>query len=157
MTIDISDNNPRIEYTVAQGVVQTVFTVPFEFFEDSDVSIYVDGTLKVLGTDYNLTGGDGSTGTATFVTATPPAVQQVTGATGGSTVSIVRHVTLERTTDFAAGQEINRASLNEQLDTITAQIADLDNKVDRTIHLERLRGCPFYASYRRPKGSGAGI
>ena len=142
MTIDISDNNPRIEYTVAQGVVQTVFTVPFEFFEDSDVSIYVDGTLKVLGTDYNLTGGDGSTGTATFVTATPPAVQQVTGATGGSTVSIVRHVTLERTTDFAAGQEINRASLNEQLDTITAQIADLDNKVDRTIHLSDFEVAP---------------
>lgn len=135
MTIDISDNNPRVEYSVAQGAVQAVFTVPFEFFEDSDVSIYVDGTLKVLGTDYNLTGGNGSTGTATFT-------QQVTGATGGSIVSVVRHVSLERTTDFAAGQEINRASLNEQLDTITAQIADLDNKVERTIHLSDFEVAP---------------
>ncbi len=142
MTIDISDNDPRIEYAVAQGVIQTVFTVPFEFFEDSDVRIYVDGVLKSLGSDYTLSGGDGSTGTATFVTATPPAVQQVTGATGGSTVSVVRHVSLERTTDFPAGQEINRAVLNEQLDTITAQIADLDNKVDRTIHLNDYEVAP---------------
>lgn len=135
MTIDISDNDPRIEYTVAQGATQTVFTVPFEFFEDSDVRIYVDGTLKSLGSNYTLSGGDGSTGTATFV-------QPVTGATGGSTVSVVRHISLERTTDFPAGQEINRAVLNEQLDTITAQIADLDNKVDRTIHLNDYEVAP---------------
>ena len=135
MTIDISENNPRIEYGVAAGVVQTVFSVPFDFFEDEDVAVYVDGTLKTLGTDYTLTGGDGSSGTITFVTATPPAVQQVTGASGGSTVIVARHVSLERVTDFVAGQSINRAALNTQLDTIVAQIADLDDKVDRTIHL----------------------
>ncbi len=135
MTIDVSNNNPRIEYSVAQGVTQTVFAVPFDYFEDSDVTIYVDGVAKVLGTDYTMTGGDGSTGTITFVTATPPDVQQVTGATGGSTVVIVRHVSLERVTDFVAGQDINRAALNTQLDTIVAQIADLDDKVDRTLHI----------------------
>ena len=135
MTIDVSDNNPRINYSIAEGVTQTVFSVPFEFFEDSNVYIYVDGVLKTEGLDYTLTGGDGSTGTLTFVTATPPDVQQVTGATGGTVVSIVRHVELERVTDFVAGQDINRAALNEQLDTIVAQIADLDDKVDRTIHL----------------------
>lgn len=135
MTIDVSNNNPRVEYSVAQGVTQTVFAVPFDYFEDSDVTIYVDGVAKVLGTDYTMTGGDGSTGTITFVTATPPDVQQVTGATGGSTVVIVRHVALERVTDFVAGQDINRAALNTQLDTIVAQIADLDDKVDRTLHI----------------------
>ena len=135
MTIDVSNNNPRIEYAVAEGVTQTVFSVPFDYFEDSDVSLYVDGTLKTLGVDYTMTGGDGSTGTITFVTATPPEVQQVTGAAGGSVVVIVRHVALERVTDFVAGQDINRAALNTQLDTIVAQIADLDDRVDRTIHL----------------------
>ena len=135
MTINVSDNNPRIDYSIAEGVTQTVFSVPFEFFEDSNVYIYVDGVLKSEGLDYTLTGGDGSTGTLTFVTATPPDVQQVTGAAGGTVVSIVRHVELERVTDFVAGQDINRAALNEQLDTIVAQIADLDDKVDRTIHL----------------------
>ena len=135
MTIDLSDNNPRINYAVAQGVTQTVFSVPFEFFDDADVTVYVDGVLKTEGTDYTLTGGDGSTGTLTFVTATPPDVQQVTGASGGSTVTLVRHIALERTTDFVAGQDINRAALNEELDTIIGLIADLDDRVDRTIHL----------------------
>ena len=135
MTIDITDNNPRINYSVAEGVTQTVFAVPFEFFEDSDVHIYVDGVLKLEATDYTLTGGDGSVGTLTFVTAEVGEVQQVNGIVGGSTVAIVRHVSLERVTDFVAGQDINRASLNEQLDTITAQIADLDDKVDRTVRL----------------------
>jgi len=135
MTINLANNNPRIEYAVAQGLVQTVFTVPFEYFEDSDVSIYVDGVKKSLGADYTLSGGDGSTGVLTFVTATPPAVQQITGATGGSQVAIVREVALERTTDFSSSGYINRVSLNSQLDTIVAQMADLNDRVSRSIHL----------------------
>lgn len=135
MTINLANNNPRIEYTVAQGVTQTVFSVPFEFFDDADLSVYVDGTLKSEGTDYTLTGGDGSTGTLTFVTATPPDVQQVTGATGGSTVVIVRSTTIERTSDFSAGADINRAALNEQLDILTAMVADAKDRTDRTIRL----------------------
>lgn len=125
MTIDISDNNPRIEYTVAAGGTQAVFSVPFDFFEQGDVSVYVDDTLKTIVTDYTLTGGDGASGTVTFNSA----------VSGEANVVISRHVSLERVTDFVAGQAINRAGLNTQLDTIVAQIADLDDKVDRTIHL----------------------
>ena len=121
MTIDISDNNPRASYTVAQGVVQTTFTVPFEFFEDADVSVYLDDVLKTQGSHYTL-----SASTVTM---------SVTGATGGSSVVLVRSVALERTTDFVAGQDINRASLNQQLDTIVAQVSDLKDKADRTVHL----------------------
>ena len=134
MTIDISDNNPRVEYAVAAGVTQTTFAVPFDFFEDSDVSVYVDGVLKTLGSNYTLTGGNGSTGSITSLS--------VTGIVGGSTVSVTRHTSLERTTDFPTGQEINRASLNEQLDTIVAQVADLDAKVDRTVHLNDYEVAP---------------
>ena len=125
MTIDVSNNNPRVEYSVASGSSQTVFTVPFDFFEDSDVTIYVNGSLKTLGSDYTLSGGDGSTGTATFLSS----------VSGPATVVVARHVSLERVTDFVAGQEISRAALNTQLDTIVAQIADLDDKVDRTLHI----------------------
>jgi len=136
MTINLANNNPRIAYTVAQGATQQTFAVPFEFFNDSDISVYVDSVLKTEGVDYTLTGGDGSTGNVIFVTATPPAVQQVLGATGGSTVVIVRSTDIERTSDFSAGSDINRAALNEQLDILTAMIADLNSKVDRspTLH-----------------------
>lgn len=126
MSIDLSDNNPRVEYSVAQGVTQTSFAIPFEFFDDSDVNIYVDGVLKAEGVDYTLTGGDGSTGSASL---------SVTGATGGSTVIIVRRIALERVTDFTAGADINRAALNQQLDSLVAIAADLDDRIDRSIHL----------------------
>ena len=128
MTIDISDNNPRASYTVAQGAVQTTFTVPFEFFEDADVSVYLDDVLKTQGSHYTL-----SASTVTM---------SVTGATGGSSVVLVRSVALERTTDFVAGQDINRASLNQQLDTIVAQVSDLKDKADRTVHLSNSEVAP---------------
>lgn len=135
MTINLADNNPRIAYSVAQGATQQTFAVPFEFFNDADLSVYVDGVLKAEGTDYTITGGDGSTGNVVFVTATPPDVQQVTGATGGSKVVIVRTTALERTSDFSAGADINRAALNEQLDILTAMAADLKDRADRTIQV----------------------
>lgn len=125
MTIDASNNNPFVNYSVAEGVTQTVFAVPFDYFEDTDVKVYVDGILKTQGTDYTMVGGDGSTGTITFVTATPPDVQQVTGATGGSVVTLIREVAVERVTDFVAGMDINRAALNTQLDVLTAIVGDL--------------------------------
>ncbi len=53
MTINLSDNNPRIEYTVAQGVTQSAFVVPFEFFDDDDINVYVGSTLKTLTTLHN--------------------------------------------------------------------------------------------------------
>ena len=135
MTINLADNNPRISYSVAQGATQQTFAVPFEFFNDSDLSVYVDGVLKAEGTHYTITGGDGSTGNVVFVTATPPAVQQVLGATGGSTVVITRTTPIERTSDFSAGADINRAALNEQLDILTAMIADAKDRLDRSVSL----------------------
>jgi len=135
MTINAADNSPRIEYTVAQGVTQTTFSVPFEFFDTGDLNVYVDGVLKVEGSDYTVTGGEGSTGSIIFVEADPAEVQQVTGATGGSQVVITRDIPIERTTDFNAGSDINRAALNEQLDTIIALIADVDDKASRAIQI----------------------
>ena len=126
MTIDISNNDPRIAYSVASGVTQTSFAIPFEFFDDSDLNVYVDGTLKTITTDYTVVGGDGSTGTLNM---------SVTGASGGSTVVITRDITIERTTDFTAGIDINRAALNTQLDTLTAIAADLQDKIDRSLKL----------------------
>ena len=133
MTINLADNNPRIEYTVAEGATQQTFAVPFEFFNDSDISVYVDEVLKVEGTHYTLTGGDGSTGNVVFVTATPPDVQQVLGGTGGSSVVIFRRTAIERTSDFSAGADINRAALNEQLDILTAMVADAKDRIDRAL------------------------
>jgi hypothetical protein len=126
MTINLANNNPRIAYSLAQGSTQQTFAIPFEFFNNSDVTVYIDATLKSEGTHYSLTGGDGSTGNVVFNTT-------VTGATGGSTIVIFRLSDIERTSDFSAGADINRAALNEQLDILTAMIADQDDRIDRAI------------------------
>ena len=126
MTIDISNNDPRISYSVASGVTVTSFAVPFEFFDDSDLTVYVDETAQTITTDYTVVGGDGSTGTVNMT---------VVGGISGSTVVITRDITIERTTDFTAGIPINRAALNTQLDLLTAIAADLKDAVDRSIKL----------------------
>jgi len=124
MTIDISANVPRISYTVAAGVTQTSFTVPFEFFDDSDLNVYIDQVLQTITTNYTVAGGSGSTGTVTMT------------VTGPKTVIITRDTTIERTTDFTAGVDINRAALNTQLDTLTAIAADNKDFIERSIRIK---------------------
>ena len=126
MTINLSDNSPRVSYSVAAGVTQTSFTVSFEFFDNDDLNVYVDGVLKTLTTDYSVSGGDGSTGTITM---------SVTGASGGSTVVITRDIDLDRTTDFPSSGPFNIASLNTELDRFVAIAADLKDQSDRTLQL----------------------
>tara|TARA_R100000951_G_scaffold32858_1_gene27946 strand:- start:3603 stop:4988 length:1386 start_codon:yes stop_codon:yes gene_type:complete len=126
MTINIADNTPRVSYTVNQGATQTSFTVNFEFFDDADLNVYVDGTLKTISTHYTVSGGDGSTGTVTM---------SVTGASGGSTVVITRSIALERTTDFPASGAFQIGSLNTELDRFTAIAADLNDEIGRSLRL----------------------
>ena len=106
MAINVADNNPRINYTATSG--QTVFTVPFEFFDNSDLNVFVNDVLKTITTNYTVTGGDGSTGTVTLVT----------GATVGDVIVITRDVTLERVTDFPTSGPFQVASLNVELNKL---------------------------------------
>lgn len=126
MTISLSNNDPRISYSVAQGVTQTSFTVPFEFFDNGDLNVYVDGTLKTITTHYTVTGGDGSGGVVAI---------SVTGASGGSTVIITRSIDLDRTTDFPSSGPFNIASLNTELDRMVAITADLKDQANRALQL----------------------
>jgi len=126
MTINIADNSPRISYTVAQGATQTSFAVPFEFFDNADLNVFVDGTLKTITTHYTVSGGDGSTGTVSI---------SVTGITGGSTVVITRDIALERTTDFPVSGAFNIVALNTELDRLVAVAADLDDRASRALQL----------------------
>ena len=130
MTISISDNNPRVSYTVAEGVTQTAFTVNFEFFDDADLNFYVDGTLKTLTTHYTVTGGSGATGTINTT-----AGNSVTGIAGGSTVVITREISLARTTDFPSSGAFQVATLNTELDRFTAIAADILDDTTRSIQL----------------------
>jgi len=126
MTITIGNNDPRISYAVGQGVTQTSFVVPFEFFDDGDLNVYVDSVLKTITTHYTIIGGSGSTGTITM---------SVTGATGGSTVILTRSISQQRTTDFPTSGPFNISSLNTELDRFMAIAADLQDSADRSLKL----------------------
>ena len=126
MTIDLTDNAPRVSYTVSQGATQTSFTVPFEFFDAVDLKVVVDGTTKTITTHYTVSGGNGSTGTVTM---------SVTGATGGSTVIIFRDIAFKRTTDFPTSGAFPIATLNTELDRNIALFDDQQDRIDRSVRL----------------------
>tara|TARA_Y100000385_G_scaffold31221_1_gene29445 strand:- start:1884 stop:4358 length:2475 start_codon:yes stop_codon:yes gene_type:complete len=138
MTINLSDNSPRISYSVGAGVVQSTFTVPFEFFAEESLNVYVDSVLKTLTTDYTTTGGNGATGSVLI---------SVTGASGGSTVVITREIPLERTTDFPTSGPFQISALNTELDRIVAIAADVQDKSIRSI---RAADSDATASYTLP-------
>ena len=127
MTISVSNNTPRVSYSVAQGQTQTSFTVNFEFFAAADLNVFVDNVLKTITTHYTVSGGNGSTGTVAM---------SVTGASGGSTVVITRDIALERTTDFPVSGAFNISSLNTELDKLVAIDADVDDTIGRSIRLQ---------------------
>ena len=138
MTINLADNSPRISYTVASGVTQSVFAVPFEFFDDDDLNVYVAGTLKTLTTHYTTADNSGNTqahtsGTTGFIHFTTG--NEITGASGGTLVVITRSIDIERITDFPTSGPFNVSSLNTGLDRITAIAADLNDEIERSLRL----------------------
>jgi len=138
MTINLSDNSPRISYTVNQGVTQSAFVVPFEFFDDDDLNVYVDGTKKTLTTHYTTADDSGNSaahtsGTTGYIHTTTG--NSVTGASGGSTVVITRDIDLDRVTDFPTSGPFDVASLNTELDRMIAIAADIDDASNRALIL----------------------
>jgi len=124
--LNITEVATRTSYTVG-NTAQTVFAVPFPFFQTKDVDVYVDGVLKNLTTDYaisTIAAADGG-----FLSG------EITFNAGQSdcTIAIVRNITQERITDFPPSGGFNIRELNRQLDQITAITQDLDRKIDQKI------------------------
>jgi hypothetical protein len=124
MAILINDTAPRAQYTATSG--QTVFTVSFEFFANSDLKVYRNSTLLTLTTNYTVTGA-GVTGGGS--------VTLVSGATAGDIVTIVRDVPVARTSDFPTSGPFNIEALNTDLDRLTAMIQEREQGLTRVIQL----------------------
>jgi len=126
MTIALNENNPRVSYTVASGQTQQSFPTTFEFFDNTDITVFVDG---VINTAFTVTGGNGTTGNVVFNTT-------ITGGTGGTSVVITRAIPLKRTTDFPTAGAFNINQLNTELDRMIAINADLSDGITRALTLE---------------------
>jgi hypothetical protein len=137
MTINLADNNPRNEYTVADGNSQTVFTMTFEIFDNADLNVYVDNVLQTLTTHYKIsdsnTDADAghTSGTDGFVHFT----SAVAASGADKKVVLTRSIDLERTTDFPASGAFQINSLNTELDKLIAIAADIDDSIDRSMRL----------------------
>jgi hypothetical protein len=126
MAILINDTAPRSQYTATSS--QTVFTVPFEFFENADLKVYKNSTLLTLTTNYTVTGA-GVTGGGS--------VTLVTGATAGDIVTIVRDVAVKRVTDFPTSGPFNVEALNTDLDRLTAMVQQQETLDTRSLRLDQ--------------------
>ena len=122
MAINISDVEPRVQYTATSG--QTSFTVPFEFFVNADLKVYNGTTLLSFSaspadaTEYSVTGA-GVTGGGSITLGSP-------GATLNDIITISRDIAIARTTDFPTSGAFQIASLNEELDKIVAMCGQLE-------------------------------
>ena len=128
MSIYVDAETPRRQFTVTSPT--TEFSFDFNFFQDSDIKVYVDSTLKSLTTHYTVTGEGNDTssnhgGTVTFGSAVDDC-----------TVTIIRDITIQRTTDFPASGAFQVDSLNTELDTITAVQQELEDDISRTLRLD---------------------
>ena len=122
MAINISDVEPRVQYTATSG--QTSFTVPFEFFVNADLKVYNGTTLLSFAaspadaTEYSVTGA-GVTGGGSITLGG-------SGATLNDIITISRDIAISRTTDFPTSGAFQIASLNEELDKIVAMCGQLE-------------------------------
>ncbi len=131
MALAISDTSPRVQYTATGG--QTTFTVPFEFFADGDLTVIKTAASNGADTTLTLTASPSS---ATQYSVTGAGVSGGGSITlgGGATVNdkytILRDLSVARTSDFPVSGTFPIETLNTELDKIIAMIQqnERDNK-----------------------------
>ena len=122
MAINISDVEPRVQYTATSG--QTSFTVGFEFFTNTDLKVFNGSSLLSFAaspsdaTEYSVTGA-GVTGGGSITLGG-------SGATLNNIITISRDLPIARSTDFPTSGAFQIASLNDELDKLTAMAQQLE-------------------------------
>lgn len=120
----VEQQTPFNEYT-GNGVT-TVFAFQFQVLIATDLSVFVDGTLKANGTDYTITGvGNQTGGQVTFSAA--PAV--------GADVLIARQMVLARDTDYQTNGDLREAVLDRDFDRIWLVLQSLSSSLSTSIQL----------------------
>lgn len=125
----ITSASPRDQYTAAAG--DTRFSITFEFELSTDVVVYLtpdgdtpDPTLDLLTDSEYTVYGEGYGSTDRYIILT-------TAASLGDTITIIRDMPLERTTDFLNSGEFAAADLNNQFDDLVAMIQQVNMKMEK--------------------------
>jgi hypothetical protein len=128
---DSGDGTPYVSYT-GDGTT-TAFPVPFTF--DSNIELEViervtasgAETVKTLTTHYTVSGGSGSTGTVTAVSAPASTVQW----------HIRRKTLRSQTDDFVSADAFPASTFEGRLDKLTRQVQDVWELAGRAIRFKR--------------------
>jgi hypothetical protein len=119
MTIDITDQSRRIQYT---GSGTGPYPFDFEVLEETDIAVYRDTTLLALTTNYTVTVNSDGTGSVT-----------TTSSMSGYTVTISGARPYERITDFSTGGDFFASNVNDEFDSQQIQILQLREVDNRTL------------------------
>jgi len=139
MTILTAKNTPRVTYTASGS--QTAFTIPFEFFNVADIKVYNGTTLLTYqatpdaANKYSITGTASSSDSAYEFGAGGTITLGGSGASASDIITIIRDITIERSSDFPTSGSFDIASLNTDLDKVYAKLADIDQQTDRSVKL----------------------
>ncbi|BAQ87611.1 tail fiber protein [uncultured Mediterranean phage uvMED] len=139
MTILTAKNTPRVTYTASGS--QTAFTIPFEFFSTSDIKVYNGTTLLTYeatpsaANKYSISGTASASDSAYEFGAGGTVTLGGSGATAGDIITIIRDISIERSTDFPTTGSFDITSLNTDLDKVYAKLADIDQQSDRSVKL----------------------
>lgn len=123
--ITIADATPRVQYTIGGTGSTGPFTIPWPYFSVSDIKVYFDNTLKTISTHYTIAGtavDDGFSGGAITLADSQTNI----------TVTVVRDIPIERTTDFPVGP-FNVKTLNKDLDKLYAIAQQAEENFSRKV------------------------
>lgn len=125
--IVIGDIRPRIQ-AIGDGT-QTEFIYPFPIFKSSDLEVYLDETLQSAG--YSVSGAGTSDGGSVIFDIAP---------LNGVTITLVRHLKIERTSDFSEGGAFHANVINQELDYIVAVSQQNAEAISRCLGLHTTDG-----------------
>lgn len=105
------------------------FAIPFDFSDNSEVAVYLRNgnvtpatqTLKTLGVDYTITGGNPG---VNVVMTTAPAT--------GEVLVIIRNVVSDQATNYVSNGAFDAEAHEDALDHIIRAVQELDEKFTRT-------------------------
>ena len=127
MAIDISSTTRRIVYTGSAGLGPYAFN--FEVLTQTDIDVYFNDTELTLTTDYTVVVNANGTGSVTIVVGT----NVPTTPDGDDRITIVGDRTIERTTDFTTGGPLFATSLNDEFDSQTIFVQQVQEQADRSL------------------------
>lgn len=124
--VTIPHEGATAAYLAASG--QTDFPIPFPFFSNADILVYLDGTQLLSGFSVFGVALDGGFQYGSVVFSAPPPA--------GSQVFVRRRIAHTRIVDYVyPSRTLDIQAVNTELDRLTAMFADQRSDLDRTLRV----------------------